>query len=32
VAESGGNHMHRDAGQQKGCRMDVAKIMQPGTR
>jgi len=27
VAEPGGNHMHRDASQQKGCRMYVTEIV-----
>ena len=32
VTEPGGDHMHGHASQQQGCRMYMAKIVQPGTR
>ena len=32
MAESGGDHVHRNASQQQGCRMYMAKVVQPGVR
>jgi hypothetical protein len=32
VAEPGRDHAHGDASQQQGCRVYMAKVMQPGVR
>ena len=32
MAEPGGDHVHRNASQQQGCRVYMAKVVQPGVR